>query len=56
MELFRSLGVSTEGEVSDVPQWQKDITLQRLAELEKDPSKAISFDSMIDDLEQKHGL
>ena len=56
MELFRSLGISTYDDIANVPQWQKDLTLKRLAELEKDPSKAIDFDSMLDDLEKKYGL
>lgn len=56
MELFRSLGISTDVDVMDVAQWQKDLTLSRLAELEQDASKAIDFDSMIKDLGQKYGL
>ncbi|MFT5778934.1 MAG: hypothetical protein ACI837_001891 [Crocinitomicaceae bacterium] len=57
MELFRSLGITADHDmISEIPQWQKDLTLKRLAELEKDPSKAIDFDSMINRLEDKHGL
>ena len=41
---------------NDIPQWQQDLTLKRMAELDKDPSKAIDFDNMIDRLEKKHGL
>ncbi|NRA12059.1 MAG: hypothetical protein HRT57_08920 [Crocinitomicaceae bacterium] len=40
----------------DIPKWQQDLTLKRMAELDKDPSKAIDFDNMIDRLEKKHGL
>jgi hypothetical protein len=53
MELFRCLGISTDDDNMDISQWQKDLTLSRLEELEKDPSKAIDFDSMIGDLGQK---
>lgn len=57
MELFSKLGISPNDDVSfEIPQWQKDLTLKRLAELEKDPSKAIDFDTMINRLEDKHGL
>jgi hypothetical protein len=56
-ELFSKLGISPNDDVSfEIPQWQKDLTLKRLAELEKDPSKAIDFDTMINRLEDKHGL
>jgi hypothetical protein len=40
----------------DIPKWQQDLTLKRMAELDKDPSKAVDFDTMIDRLEKKHGL
>lgn len=40
----------------DIPKWQQDLTLKRMEELDKDPSKAINFDDMIDRLEKKHGL
>ena len=40
----------------DIPKWQQDLTLKRMAELDKDPSKAIDFDNMIDRVEKKHGL
>jgi hypothetical protein len=40
----------------EIPKWQQDLTLKRMAELDKDPSKAIDFDAMIDRLEKKHGL
>ena len=56
MELFRCLGISTDDNNMDIAQWQKDLTLSRLAELENDPSKAIDFDSMIGDFGQKYGL
>lgn len=56
MELFRSLGISTDDDITDVAQWQKDLTLSRLAELENDPSKAIDFDSMIEELGPIYGL
>lgn len=39
-----------------IPKWQQDLTLKRLAELDKDPSKSIDFDSMINGLERKYGL
>jgi hypothetical protein len=40
----------------DIPKWQQDLTLKRMAELDKDPSKAVDFDTVIDRLEKKHGL
>ncbi len=40
----------------DIPKWQQDLTLKRMEELDKDPSKAIDFDTIIDRLEKKHGL
>lgn len=39
-----------------VPQWQQDITLKRLAEVDKDTSKTTDFDEMLNRLEKKHGL
>ena len=56
MELIRNLGINTADVITDIPKWQKDLSLERAAELEKDPSKAIDFDSMIDGLEKKYGL
>jgi hypothetical protein len=41
---------------SEIPEWQKELTLSRLDELEKDPSKAIDFNAMLDRLADKHGL
>jgi hypothetical protein len=39
-----------------IPQWQQELTLKRLAELDKDPSKSIDFDQMLNRLESKYGL
>lgn len=39
-----------------IPTWQQDLTLKRMAELDKQPKSAINFDDMIDRLEKKHGL
>lgn len=56
MELFRRLGLSTADGATEIPEWQKEMTLSRLAELEKNPNQAVDFDSMVNDLEQKYGL
>lgn len=58
MELFRNLGISTSEipENLEIPEWQKDLTLNRLAQLEQDPSEAVDFNSMLNDIEQKYGL
>lgn len=41
---------------NSIPQWQQDLTLKRLEELDKDQSKAIDFDDMLNRLEDKYGL
>jgi hypothetical protein len=40
----------------EVPQWQKDEVLRRIAEHDKNPEKAIDFDQAMDDLKDKFGL
>lgn len=50
---FISVNESTD---FDIPKWQQEITLKRMEELEKDKSKSVDFDQMIEKLERKHGL
>jgi hypothetical protein len=54
MEVFSRLGLDVAEKT--IPQWQQDLTLKRLEELDKDQSKAIDFDDMLNRLENKYGL
>ena len=55
LEYIKTLDFVSVDKIS-IPKWQQDLTLKRMSELDKDPSKAIQFDDMIDRLEKKHGL
>jgi len=56
LEFVRTLDfVKKENSIS-IPKWQQELTLKRLQELDKDPSKAIDFDDMLSSLEEKYGL
>jgi len=37
----------------DIPDWQKSITQERLAEYRKNPSRELDADSAIDDIERE---
>lgn len=50
------ISVDDDNKHNVIPQWQQEITLKRLAEIDKDPSKSVDFDDMIDRLEDKYGL
>ena len=39
-----------------IPQWQREVTLKRLAEIDKSPNDAIDFDEMLSRLEIRYGL
>jgi len=59
IELAKQLGLEIQKEETldvEIPQWQKDLTLKRLEQLDKGQSKAIDFDDMLNRLERKHGL
>lgn len=56
LEFVRTLDFVKEDKNLSIPQWQQDLTLKRLEELDKDPSKAIDFDDMLNRLEDKYGL
>lgn len=56
IKVFQQMGLDIADTGIDIPEWQQKLALKRLEELDKDPSKAIDFDSMIDGLEQKHEL
>ncbi len=49
--------ISTDDkEINNIPQWQQDITLKRLEELDNDPSKAVDFDEILEKIERKYDL
>jgi len=59
IELTKQLGLEIQKEETldvNIPQWQQELTLKRLEELDKDKSKSIDFDDMINRLEDKYGL
>jgi hypothetical protein len=56
MEVFKRLGLEIAKKNVSIPEWQQDQTIKRMQELDKDPSKAIDFDDMLNRLEEKHGL
>jgi hypothetical protein len=56
MKVFKQMGLDIADKNIDIPKWQQELTLKRLEELDKDPSKAIDFNTMIDGLEQKYEL
>jgi len=59
IELAKQLGLEIQKEETldvEIPQWQKDLTLKRLEQLDKGQSKAIDFDDMLNRLESKYGL
>ena len=56
MEVFKRLGLDIAKKDISIPEWQQDLTIKRMQELDKDPGKAIDFDDMLDRLEEKHGL
>ena len=56
LEFVRTLDFVKKENSMSIPKWQQELTLKRLKELDKDPSKAIDFDGMLNELEKKHGL
>ena len=56
LEFVRTLDFVKKENSMSIPKWQQELTLKRLQELDKDPSKAIDFDDMLNRLEKKHGL
>lgn len=56
IKVFQQMGLDIADKGIDIPEWQQKLALKRLEELDKDPSKAIDFDSMIDGLERKYEL
>ncbi|MBL1281180.1 MAG: hypothetical protein COA33_012955 [Fluviicola sp.] len=56
LEFVRTLDFVKKETSTGIPEWQQELTLKRLQELDKDPSKAIDFDDMLNELEKKHGL
>jgi hypothetical protein len=58
LELIKTLDFISldDNKHNAIPQWQQELTLKRLAELDKDPSKSIDFDQMLNRLESKYGL
>lgn len=47
MELIANLGLEVEQEI-EIPEWQKDIVRERIAEYEKNPDSAIPWDDIKD--------
>ena len=41
-----------EQEEIDIPEWHKEIVLQRMAGYKKNPGQAIDFDEAMDDIEK----
>ncbi len=56
LEFVRTLDFVKKEISTSIPEWQQEITLKRLQELGEDPSKAIDFDNLLNELEKKHGL
>ena len=40
-----------EQEEVNIPEWHKDLVLERLEDYEKNPNSAMNFDSAMDDIE-----
>ena len=56
MELLDQLDFEAIGRDFDIPEWQQQMTLNRLKELDENPDSTIDFDKMINHLESKYGL
>ena len=37
----------------DIPQWQKDVVRERMADYKANPSQALDFDAAMDDIESE---
>jgi hypothetical protein len=54
MKIVEQMGLDIERGEFDIPKWQQEITMKRAEEYDADPSKAVDFDMILRDVEQKY--
>lgn len=56
MKIVKQMDEDIERDDFDIPKWQQEITMKRVEEYDADASKAVDFDMILRDVEQKYEL